>query len=260
MATPSTDVFLSYKAEDRARLKPLVAALEAEGFSVWWDAHIGGGANWREDIQNHLDVAKCVIVAWSKRSVGREGNFVRDEAAQAQRRGVYLPLRLDPVQPPLGFGEVQALSLKGWRGDRSDPRFRAIAAAVQSRLSGEEVSHVHLSPEPPRVSRRTVVGGGAGLAALAAAGGWLLLKPRTDRATRIAVVPFANLSSDSEQKYFADGLAEELRGALSRIGLQVIGRTSSEAVAKDDAATIARKLNVSHILTGSVRRSPEPRS
>ena len=36
------DVFVSYKAEDRGRLKPLVAALEAEGFDVWWDAHIGG--------------------------------------------------------------------------------------------------------------------------------------------------------------------------------------------------------------------------
>ena len=53
MATPGADVFLSYKAEDQLRLKPLVDALEAEGFSVWWDVHIGGGANWREDIQNH---------------------------------------------------------------------------------------------------------------------------------------------------------------------------------------------------------------
>ena len=42
------EVFVSYKAEDRERLKPLVAALEAEGFDVWWDAHIGGGTDWRE--------------------------------------------------------------------------------------------------------------------------------------------------------------------------------------------------------------------
>jgi TIR domain-containing protein len=49
MLASATDVFVSYKAEDRARLKPLVDALEAEGFSVWWDTHIGGGAHWRED-------------------------------------------------------------------------------------------------------------------------------------------------------------------------------------------------------------------
>ncbi len=37
MASSAVDVFVSYKAEDRARLKPLVSALEAEGFEVWWD-------------------------------------------------------------------------------------------------------------------------------------------------------------------------------------------------------------------------------
>ena len=68
MASSATDVFVSYKAEDRARLKPLVAALEAEGFTVWWDAHIGGGTDWREEIQQHLDAARCVIVGWSERS------------------------------------------------------------------------------------------------------------------------------------------------------------------------------------------------
>ena len=45
MLSPAPDVFLSYKAEDRARLKPLVEALEGEGFAVWWDAQIGGGTN-----------------------------------------------------------------------------------------------------------------------------------------------------------------------------------------------------------------------
>ena len=86
----ATDLFVSYKAEDRARVKPLVDAFEAQGFSVWWDAHIGGGTHWREDIQDHLDAAKCVIVAWTKRSVGHDGAFVRDEATRAQKR-VSLP-------------------------------------------------------------------------------------------------------------------------------------------------------------------------
>ena len=115
----ATDVFVSYKAEDRARLRPLIAALEGEGFTVWWDTHIGGGAHWREDIQQHLDAAKCVIVVWSKRSIGPAGDFVRDEASRARKRGASLPVILDAVEPPLGFGEVQAISLKGWRGGRT---------------------------------------------------------------------------------------------------------------------------------------------
>jgi serine/threonine-protein kinase len=83
-----SDVFVSYKAEDRRRVKPLVNALEAEGFSVWWDEQIGGGATWRHAIETELNSAKCVIVAWSKRSVGEEGTFVQDEATRGEQRHV----------------------------------------------------------------------------------------------------------------------------------------------------------------------------
>jgi len=259
MTSSGADVFLSYKAEDRRRVEPLVAALEAEGFSVWWDAHIGGGTHWREDIQDHLDAAKCVMVAWTKRSVGHDGDFVRDEATRARKRGTYLPVRLEAVEPPLGFGEVQALSLHGWKGDRTDPRFRAVADAVRSRITGKDVAHDPAHFAEPRVSRRAVVAGGAGVAAVAVAGagGWLLLKPSAANAKRIAVLPFANLSNDPEQAYFSEGVAEELRTALSRIGMQVIGRASSDAVKDLDTEAAASKLGVANILTGSVRRSPD---
>jgi serine/threonine-protein kinase len=252
----ATDVFVSYKAEDRARLRPLVSALEAEGFTVWWDTHIGGGAHWREDIQEHLDAAKCVIVVWSKRSVGIEGDFVRDEANRARKRGAYLPVRLDPVEPPLGFGEVQAISLRGWKGDRSDPRFLTITEAIRRRIAGEDIAHVDLGNHGASLSRRTVVVGSAvGATAVLATGGWLFLKSTPVNAKRIAVLPFDNLSGDGGQAYFSEGIAEELRSALSRIGLQVIGRASSEAVKDLDTKVIAARLGVANILTGSVRRS-----
>ena len=258
MASPATDVFLSYKAEDRARLAPLVDALEAEGFTVWWDAHIGGGTNWHEDIEQHLEAAKCVVVAWSKRSIGHDGHFVRDEARRAQRRDAYVPVCLDGVEPPLGFGEIQALPLKSWKGDRSDRRFRAVVDAVRSHVSGDPIPLSHLHSREPFVSRRTAIGGGMGIGAIAVAGagGWLLLKPGAASGS-IAVLPFANLSGDPAQAYFSDGIAEELRSALSRVaGLKVAGRTSSEIVRNDDAETAAKKLGVSNILTGSVRQTP----
>jgi TolB-like protein len=200
-----------------------------------------------------------VIVAWTKRSVGHDGDFVRDEATRARKRGTYLPIRLEAVEPPLGFGEVQALSLHGWKGDRTDPRFHAVAEAVRSRITGKDAAHVPAHFVEPRVSRRAVVAGGAGVVAVAAAGagGWLLLKPEAANAKRIAVLPFANLSNDPEQAYFSEGVAEELRTALSRIGMQVIGRTSSDSVKDLDAKDAATKLGVANILTGSVRRSPE---
>jgi len=74
----------------------------------------------------------------------------------------------------------------------------------------------------------------------------------------IAVLPFVNLSSDPEQEYFSDGLAEQVLDLLARVpDLRVIARTSSFSFRGKDAdiATIAQRLDVSHLLEGSVRKS-----
>jgi serine/threonine-protein kinase len=65
------------------------------------------------------------------------------------------------------------------------------------------------------------------------------------------------LSGDPAQAFFSDGLAEELRAALSQVpGLKVIGRTSSEKFRDAaDLADVAAQLGVANVLTGSVRRS-----
>jgi TolB-like protein len=254
-----SDVFVSYKAEDRRRVKPLVDALAAEGFSVWWDEQIGGGAAWRQAIETELNAAKCVIVVWSKRSIGPEGTFVQDEATRAQQRHVYVPVLIDKVHLPLGFGETQALPLTGWSGDRSDPRFEAVLEAVR-RNAGTKRRPARSPALQPKVDRRAVLAGGAVAAvAVAGVGGWALLKSISAGASSssIAVLPFQNLSGDPHQAYFSDGVAEEIRSSLARVsGLKVVGSTSSEAVRNDDAKTAAKRLGVANILTGSVRQSP----
>ncbi len=69
------------------------------------------------------------------------------------------------------------------------------------------------------------------------------------------MLPFANLSGDPAQAYFSDGIAEELRDALTRIaGLKVAGRSSSELMRDADGPTAAAKLGVANILSGTVRR------
>jgi TolB-like protein len=72
----------------------------------------------------------------------------------------------------------------------------------------------------------------------------------------IAVLPFANLSPDKENEFFADGLTEELLNLLAKIGdLKVISRTSSFAFKGQNTPLpeIAKQLGVRHILEGSVR-------
>ena len=74
----------------------------------------------------------------------------------------------------------------------------------------------------------------------------------------IAVLPFANMSSDKEQEYFSDGLSEELLNQLTQVpGLRVIGRQSSFAFKgrSEDLRKIGELLGVNHILAGSVRKS-----
>ena len=257
LVSRAADVFISYKAEDRRRIQPLVQALQADGYSVWWDQHIGTGDAWRQTIERQLDAAKCVIVAWSKHSIGPEGHFVRDEASRAQRRHVYVPVLLDAVEPPLGFGESQATSLRGWRGDRSNARYQAVLAAVR-RIAGEGGAPSPAVAKPGIDRRALLAGGAAATVAVAGIGAWVLLKPGSSGASdSIAVLPFANLSGDPAQAYFAAGIAGEIRNILTRIaGLKVAGSTSSEAVQEDDSETAAKKLGVRNILTGNVRQTP----
>jgi serine/threonine-protein kinase len=251
-----SDVFISYKAEDRRRVQPLVQALQSDGYSVWWDQHISAGDEWRQTIERQLDAARCVIVAWSNHSVGPEGQFVRDEATRAQQRRVYVPVTIDRVRIPLGFGESHATSLRGWRGDPTDARYQAVLSAVR-RIAGRGSGEVTAKPPQMRIDRRAVIAGVVVAVAAAGVGGWFLLKRGVaDASDSIAVLPFANLSVDPAQAYFADGISGEIRNALTRVaGLKVAGSTSSAAVREDDAQTAARKLGVANILTGNVRQT-----
>ena len=77
----------------------------------------------------------------------------------------------------------------------------------------------------------------------------------------IAVLPFANLSADKENEYFSDGLAEDIIDALTQVpGLRVMARTSAFSFRgkEVDVREIGARLNVEHILEGSVRRAGKP--
>jgi serine/threonine protein kinase/tetratricopeptide (TPR) repeat protein len=87
-----------------------------------------------------------------------------------------------------------------------------------------------------------------------------LLSGSEERVLRpsIAVLPFTNLSADPEQEYFCDGMAEEIINALAHIeGLRVVARTSCFAFKgkHEDIREIGRKLNVDHVLEGSIRKA-----
>jgi len=74
----------------------------------------------------------------------------------------------------------------------------------------------------------------------------------------LAVLPFVNASADPENEYFSDGMTDELITALGRVeGLHVASRTSVFALkgAKEDVRALGKRLNVSAVLEGSVRKA-----
>lgn len=161
------DCFVSYKRDDEARVRPIVEGLRKAGLQVWWDRDIGVGDRWRETIEMQLDDARCVVVCWTKASVGGDGGFVREEAERAKARQVLLPVLLDTVVQPFGFGEVQALDLRDWTGRVSDPVWLHFVAAARAIAAGEP------PPKPPLRRMRgwrfmSVVTGFAAIAILVA--------------------------------------------------------------------------------------------
>lgn len=130
---------------------------------------------------------------------------------------------------------------------------------IAANLAGQEGG----SLVPARPSRRQIMIGG-GVAALALGGGFAAwqngLLGSSAEANSVAVLPFKNLSGDSAQAYFSDGLSEEVRATLARNALLKVAAPTSSALFrehKEDAVSIGKQLDVAYLLEGSVRRANE---
>lgn len=127
-----SDIFLSYASPDQPRAKLLAHTLEARGWTVWWDRHIPAGQSFEEVIEEELAQASCVLVLWSAASV--KSDWVKEEATEAARRKVLIPVLIEQVTIPLGFRRIQAAPLTDWQEAAPHPGFeqlvRDIAALI----------------------------------------------------------------------------------------------------------------------------------
>jgi hypothetical protein len=163
-----SQVFISYKREDELRVGRIARALEAEGLDVWWDRGLPGGESWHANIEGKLEHAGCVVVVWSARSTGDDGGYVREEARRGLTRNILVPVLIDPVaRLPLGFGEIQAIDITRWRGDRGDPYFKDLVGTIRAKLTNAPLP-VPTGPTK-RIARRLMWGSvsGVGLASVA---------------------------------------------------------------------------------------------
>ena len=217
---------------------------------------------------------------------------------ESGRRGTAVELyrtHVDALRKELGAqpeAETRAVYTEITRGSEERPQASAAAAATPAPPSTTMARPSDLPREPPqqfspsisapsRVSlekaktRRLGWIAAGGLAAAAIA--FLLLQPfalstgptpggdpptvvaaTATSAIALAVLPFANLSSDPEQEFFSDGLTEEIGSALARIpDLGIVARTSAFQFKGQnrDIRTIGEQLGATHLIEGSVRKA-----
>src|SRR5689334_3475026 len=103
-AQSTTDVFVSYSRENREAAQRLADALIKNRLHVWWDRDLVAGSEFAAVIETQLNSAAVVLGLWSSESV--RSAFVRDECGRALRAGKLLPVRIEEVDLPLGFGQL----------------------------------------------------------------------------------------------------------------------------------------------------------
>ncbi|MES2149325.1 MAG: TIR domain-containing protein [Pseudomonadota bacterium] len=276
-------VFLSYASQDGQVAQRIADALRAAGVTVWFDRDaLCGGDAWDRDIRGQvLGCALFIPVVSANTEARHEGYFRIEWNLAAQRthamagiKAFLLPVVIDTTHEaravvPEEFRAVQWTRMPD--GDKAAEFAARVALLLAAPAAPSAAAH-HPVPSAlgPR-SRRSTLFAGLAIGAAVIAGALYYGAARTVSGAvpvsaapalaadpSIAVLPFANMSSDKEQEFFSDGISEELLTMLTKVPrLRVIARTSSFAFKGEQTsiADIGKRLHVASILAGSVRKS-----
>jgi hypothetical protein len=212
MSTPH--VFISYASQDRDRARLLAGALERRGWPVWWDREIQAGQAFRSVIQQALDSAACVVVLWTSHSVASE--WVQEEAQIAKARQILVPVLIDDVRQPLGFGQVQAATLTDWDGTHDADELGDLLRGVASLMSSD------------------------GVPALLDDDEWATIVQSAQR--RRGLARHARAEVERSAAAAAAGAAEEAQA--ERAAAAIVGDTDEEAAAARRAASLEQAADV----------------
>ena len=127
-----SEVFISYKQDERERMRPLAEGLRALGVEVWFDERLTPDRPFTEEINDVIQNCRAQIVCWSPAAVASE--WVRGEAEIGRQRGVLVAAMIEPctLLPP--FNMYHAESIAGWSGAPGHAGWRKIADAVGRKL------------------------------------------------------------------------------------------------------------------------------
>jgi hypothetical protein len=210
------DVFLSYARATRPRIEQIGDGLEAGGYSLWWDKSLNAGDDYAMVIEEKIDAARCVVVAWS--APARQSLWVRAEANEALDAGKLVQLNLDGSRLPLPFSALQYFDFQFWRGQHQGSPWSEFDGGVGAMLRGEAMAGPSsFAPEAPR---GPALQGFGKLALL----GWLAILLAAAMAFAVAMVATGQLPAATFSALALGGLA--LSAALMAFAAFVLIRVS----------------------------------
>lgn len=260
-------IFVSYAHADAELVYPQLSRLREMGFNVWFDEGISPGSSWRAELAQAIADCGMFVYFVTPRSVASE--ICIKEVSYAQTRGKpILVIHLEETELPIHLeftlGDIQAIMQYGLtEADYAHKLSRALerkAPEIEEPVA--MVTHRD-SWKPLAIGIAAVV-----VVALSGFAAWQFLTPQTgqqhaventvaETADRIVMVlPFDNLSSSEEDRYFTMGIYDDVLVKVSRLPeLKVTGRATAMRFRNSERslADIAEEVGASHILTGSVR-------
>lgn len=225
-----SDVFVSYARPDEAHAKRVAEALQQLGYQVWRDDELPAHRAYADVIEERLRNAKAVVALWSAEAA--RSQWVRAEADAARGAGTLVQASLDGSLPPLPINQIQCADLKAWNGRAESPGWQKLVASIAALAECD------------------------GATATATAG----TRRMQGLERSICVLPFVNMSGDAEQEYFSDGISEDITTDLSKVSALAVTARNTAFTFKGravDICDVARRLGVSHVLEGSVRKAAD---
>jgi TolB-like protein/Tfp pilus assembly protein PilF len=279
VAAGSPTVFLSYASPDTEIANQVCQFLEAHGVACWMAPRdVKPGAAYADAIVRAINEASALVLVLSANAMASE-HVSREVERAASKHKPVVAFRVDAARLSAELEyflsrsqwiDVPALGMSGALAKLAEAVGRGSASAQPNPgLGGGKASgSINQALGTATVAKRVVVA--AAVVIVLSVGGVLAAlfwqskhgeaqapAVATISDKSIAVLPFADMSQKKDQEYFADGMAEEILDLLAKVpGLHVPARTSSFYFKgkSEDIPTIARRLNVGHVLEGSVRR------
>jgi PadR family transcriptional regulator PadR len=131
-----SDIFLSYSHQDRERVRPVVALLEAQGWAIWWDRTLLPGQHWEDQLREELKNCRAVVVVWTRNSV--TSKWVQLEASEGLKIDGLVPIQLDQFEAapiPNDFKHIHAADLTTWTGGTNHPELAGALRALREIVS-----------------------------------------------------------------------------------------------------------------------------